>query len=86
MSVQEAIAVLEEASKTPRARAAFSLLQAELQESADTKDFKASGESEKPRFPSEKDVVEHFDGDSDSAKGSHSDTVAKGQATARKGQ
>lgn len=80
-TVEEAIAVLEEAAKTPRARAALSTLQEDI-ELAD-REASSQTSSGKPRFPDSNSVAEHF-GDTDSARGSHS-SESQGLATARKG-
>lgn len=81
-TVGEAIAVLEGAAKTPRARAALSALQSEFESTDRGSDSKSS--SEKPSFPDATSVAEHF-GDALSARGGHSSDGARGLATARKG-
>lgn len=67
--VEEALAVLEEAAQSPRAQAALSTLQAELESGDRASDSKSS--SEKPSFPDAKSVTDHFGG-TKSARGSHS--------------
>lgn len=68
-TVDEAFAVLGEAAKTPRARAALSTLQSEIESTDRGSDSKPS--SRKFSFPDGKTVAEHFGG-MKSAKGGHS--------------
>lgn len=86
-SVEEAVAVLKDAAKTPRARAVISMLAGEFQVPDEHGTGKTTG---KPRFPTEQDVAKHYarDENDESAKGSNSpsdEDEAKGTATARKG-
>lgn len=80
-TLDEALAVVENAVRGGKARAALSVLRGELgpggRDSTDTT-------SRKPRFPTKDTVAEHL-GDTTSAKGGHSSEGAKGEATARKG-
>lgn len=68
-TVDEALAVLEEAATSRRARAALSTLTNEIESTGRKSDSESS--SRKPSFPDGKSVADMF-GDKNSAKGGHS--------------